>query len=216
MRFMTYNIRHGQGEDGWVSNARIARVVRETGADVIGMNEVWRLGGFFDQPKDLAELLSLESAFLHNVGFAFYQQGNLVLTRGAVLSAENLPLPGGGEPRGCLLVRIEIDGEEVVFGSVHLALGRKTRALQIAALLEELPRNVPLVLAGDMNCLAGELQPLHALLTFADAPASYPAFWPKRALDHIGYTRHWRLESVSAVKTSASDHRPVVAELTRV
>ncbi len=28
MRVMTYNIRHGQGEDGWVSNARIAAVVR--------------------------------------------------------------------------------------------------------------------------------------------------------------------------------------------
>jgi len=216
MRFMTYNIRHGQGEDGWVSNARIASVVREVGPDIIGMNEVWRLGGFFDQPKDLAKRLSLEAAFLHNVGYAFYQQGNLVLTRGTVCSADNLALPGRGEPRGCLLVRIDVDGQEVFFGSVHLALGRKTRARQIAALAEELPRDVPLVLAGDMNCLAGELQPLHELLAFADTPASYPAFWPKRALDHIGYSNHWRLESVGVVKTSASDHRPVVAELTRI
>ena len=216
MRFMTYNIRHGQGEDGWVSNARIAEAVRRADTDVVGMNEVWRLGNFFDQPKDLAARLSFESAFLHNVGYAFYQQGNLVLTRGTIRDAENLSLPGRGEPRGCLLVHMNVDGEEVVFGSVHLALGRRTRALQIEALAEELPRDVPLVLAGDMNCLAGELLPLHGLLAFAEAPPSYPAFWPRRALDHIGFSEHWRLEGVSAVRTHASDHLPVVAELTRI
>jgi len=213
---MTYNIRHGQGEDGWVSNARIARVVREAGADVVGMNEVWRLGSFFDQPADLAKRLSVAHAFERNTGFAFYEQGNLVLTSGAICHVENLELPGSGEHRGCLLVRIDVAGEQVLFGSVHLALGRRARALQIQALAEKLPRDVPLVLAGDMNCLVGELAPLGELLTFADVPASYPAFHPLRALDHVGFSHHWKLEGVSAVSSHASDHRPVIAELARV
>lgn len=216
MRVMTYNIRHGQGEDGWVSNGRIARIVGDADADIIGLNEVWRLGRFFDQPAYLQGRLALASAFERNTGFAFYEQGNLVLTRHSIRRVENVPLYGGGEGRGCLLVHVEVEGEEVLFGSVHLSLGRRTRAHQIEALAERLPRDFPLVITGDMNCSASELEPLGEHLTLADVPPTYPAFWPRRALDHIGFSRHWTLESVSAVKTSASDHRPVVAELKRV
>jgi len=215
MRVMTYNIRHGQGEDGWVSNARIARVIREADADIVGVNEVWRLGRFFDQPADLARRLALESAFERNTGFAFYQQGNLVLTKGRVLEASNLTLPGKGERRGCLLVRVDMRGEEVVFGSAHLSLGRRTRALQIEAFAEQLPRDVALVLSGDMNCGAEELAPLTSSFTFAETPPSYPAFWPRRALDHIGLSEHWQLEEVRSVRSSASDHRPVIADIVR-
>ena len=216
MRVMTYNIRHGQGEDGWVSNARIASVVRAADADIIGMNEVWRLGSFYDQPADLSGRLALASAFERNTGFAFYEQGNLVLTRHPIVRVENLALPSAAESRGCLLVHVEIDGEEVLFGSVHLSLGAKMRARQVEALVAELPRGVPLVLAGDMNCSATELEPLAEVLTLADVPPSYPAFWPRRALDHIGFSSHWSLERVSAVKSRASDHLPVIAEFTRV
>ena len=215
MRVMTYNIRHGQGEDGWVSNARIAAVVREAEADIVGLNEVWRLGSFFDQPADLRKRLDLETAFERNTGRAFYEQGNLVLTKHRIIRVENIPLPSQVEQRGCLLVHVDVEGEEVAFGSVHLSLGRRARTAQVTTLAEKLPRDIPLVLAGDMNCLAGELAPLTELLTLADAPPSYPAFWPRRALDHIGFSRHWSLEHVSAIKSRASDHRPVVAELTR-
>ncbi len=215
MRVMTYNIRHGQGEDGWVSNGRIARVVRDADVDIAGLNEVWRLGGFFDQPAALRRHLEAEHAFERNTGFAFYEQGNLVLTKHCIVHAENLELPSLLEQRGCLLVRVDVEGGEVVFGSVHLSLGRKMRERQVAALVECLPRDVPLVLAGDMNCSVGELEPLAEFLTLADVPPSYPAFWPRRALDHIAYSDHFELVDVSSVKTSASDHRPVIAQFAR-
>jgi endonuclease/exonuclease/phosphatase family metal-dependent hydrolase len=215
MRVMTYNIRHGQGEDGWVSNARIAHVVREADVDIVGLNEVWRLGSFFDQPAALRRHLEAEHAFERNTGFAFYEQGNLVLTRHCIVNVENIPLPSVLEQRGCLVVHVDVAGEEVAFASVHLSLGRAIRARQIEALAEKLPRDVPLVLAGDMNCTANELGPLGQLLTLADVPPSYPAFWPRRALDHIGFSKHWSIEHVHSIKSSASDHRPVVAELVR-
>jgi endonuclease/exonuclease/phosphatase family metal-dependent hydrolase len=216
MRVMTYNIRHGQGEDFLVSNGRIAKVVREAEADIVGLNEVWRLGRLFDQPAELSARLSLHAAFERNTGFGVYEQGNLVLTPHRIVRVENLPLPSAAESRGCLLVHVEIDGEEVLFGSVHLSLGSKMRARQIDVLASELPLGVPLVLAGDMNCSAAELGPLAEVLTLADVPLSYPAFWPKRALDHIAFSNHWRLDQVRAVSSHASDHRPVIAELSRV
>ncbi|NTU71164.1 MAG: hypothetical protein HGB10_05025 [Coriobacteriia bacterium] len=215
MRVMTYNIRHGQGEDGWVSNARVAKVIAEANVDIVGLNEVWRMGDFFHQPAAFERLLATSIVFERNVKLAFLEQGNMVSTRGDIKHHENIELPSWGEMRSCLLARIELDGEEVAFGSAHLSLNRKMRARQVRALVEVLPRDVPLVLAGDMNCLAHELDPLKEFLTVVDAPATYPAFWPQRALDHIAFSSHWELEHVSSVDTKASDHRPVVAQLKR-
>lgn len=212
MRFLTYNIRHGQGEDGWVSNERIAAAVRAARPDITGMNEVWRLGTFFDQPDDLSHRLAVASAFERNTG-RFIEQGNLILTRGTIGSVTNLDLPSRLEHRGCLVAEIKVDGDPVTFASTHLALHRATRALQVAALVELLPRDRPLVLAGDMNCGEDELGGLREILTLATAPKSYPAFHPMKALDHIAYSRHFRLVSIEAQRSHASDHCPVVAEL---
>ena len=213
MRVLTYNIRHGQGEDGWVSNARVARVVRDAAPDVVGMNEVWRLTRSFDQPAVLADKLGFDVAFEANASFGPWQQGNLILSRGRIVRWDNIELPHGLERRGCLLAEIALDGVRIAFASTHLSLERRVRSLQLAALVRELPRDLPLVLAGDMNCTAEELEPLREILELAPAPASFPALIPFRRLDHIAFSAHWRLSHVSAIRTIASDHLPVVADL---
>ena len=56
MRFLTYNIHHGEGVDGWFSNRRIARTIERIEPDVVGMNEVWHIRGLWDQPaRDSAD-----------------------------------------------------------------------------------------------------------------------------------------------------------------
>ena len=72
---------------------------------------------------------------------------------------------------------------------------------------------MPLVLAGDMNCTAEELEPLLEILELAPTPASFPALIPFRQLDHVAFSAHWRLSRVSAIRTIASDHLPVFADL---
>jgi endonuclease/exonuclease/phosphatase (EEP) superfamily protein YafD len=42
LRVLTYNIHHGVGEDGVLDLERIARVIADSGADVIGLQEVDR------------------------------------------------------------------------------------------------------------------------------------------------------------------------------
>lgn len=210
---MTYNIRHAEGADGWISNRRVALAITDARPDVVGLNEVWMLSGVWDQPRLLADLVGMEHVFEANHQRWIQGIGNEVLTRGAVASSENLAVPGGIETRGCLLARIDIDGTTVAFASTHLSLGRRTRTAQLAFLAETLPRDIPLVLAGDLNCEARELAPLGELLTVSEPPKTFPSVRPRRALDHILFSRHWALVSQEAVRTRASDHLPLVAEL---
>jgi endonuclease/exonuclease/phosphatase family metal-dependent hydrolase len=215
VQVLGYNIRHGQGEDGWVSNARIARVVTGLQADVIALSEVWRLGAFYDQPTRLAEQLGLDTAFAGNAGIGAWQQGNMVLTRGRIVRWENLTLPHRLEHRGCLMAEIDLDGERFVFAATHLSLERGVRRLQLDMLVRELPSDLPLVLAGDMNCQAEELEPLRERFEMSPAVPTYPAFWPMRALDYVAFSDHWRLGEVHTIRARASDHLPLLVELSR-
>jgi endonuclease/exonuclease/phosphatase family metal-dependent hydrolase len=215
LRFLTYNIRHAEGVDGWVSNRRIARVIERIEPDVVGLNEVWHLRGLWDQPREIATILDMEHSFGANHVRWVQSLGNMVLAReGALISTSNMALPGGIESRGALVAEIQLPGQKVIFVSTHLSLGRRTRTAQIRYLAENLPRDVPLVLAGDMNCLAAELAPLNDLLqVIEDPPRSFPSVRPNRGLDHLAFSHHWKLEGLEAVPSRASDHLPVFADL---
>jgi endonuclease/exonuclease/phosphatase family metal-dependent hydrolase len=211
VRVLGYNIRHGQGEDGWVSNARISRVISDVGADVVALSEVWQLGSFYDQPARLAHHLGLETAFAANAGIGPLRQGNMVLTRGKIVRWENLTLPHKLEHRGCLVAEIDLDGERFVFASTHLSLEREVRRAQMEMLVRELPRDLPLIMVGDMNCADDELEPLRSRFELTPPVPSYPAFWPVRPLDYVAFSEHWELRGVATVRTSASDHLPLVS-----
>ncbi len=214
MRFMTYNIRHGEGMDGWVSNGRIARVITRAEPDVVGLNEVWNLRGIWDQAQLIAELSEMCHAYVPNHVRWIHALGNAVLTRGRIVGHHNAPLPGGLERRGALVAEIEVDSTPVTFVSTHLSLGKKHRAEQIAHLAETLPDDRPLVLAGDLNCQSRELGPLAERFSVVECPpATFPSVRPNRALDHIVFSRHWRLECIEALPSRASDHLPLLAEL---
>ena len=214
MRFLTYNIRHAEGYDGWVSNARVAKIVREAGADVVGLNELWRIPRLFEQPRLLAEKLDMNCEFQVTTKYLVQSLGNAVLTSGEIVRCKNLELPRGIERRSALIVDIELGGVPISFATTHLSLGRSRRAEQIETLRRELPRDRPLVLAGDFNCLPEELQPLGEFLSaIPNSPATFPAIRPSKALDHIMFSEHWELGEVHAIRSKASDHLALVADL---
>ncbi len=214
MRVATYNIRHGQGLDGRVATARIADVIRSIDADLVGVNEVWRMAGRFEQPRELGYLTGMSHEFqpVHRWGPLF--QGNMVLSASPLHGLTDIRVPRGFEHRGCLLVETEADGVRLRFGSVHLSLGKGHRSRQIRYLAANLPTDLPLVLAGDFNGGVGDLEPLREILTVVDAPPpTYSPSNPRKALDHVLYSSHWELVSLATVPSRASDHLPLVAEL---
>lgn len=214
LRAVAFNIRHAQGTEGFISTARVAKTLRGLRPDVVAATEVWRAAKWVDQPSRLAELTGMHAEYLETHKVLLTHTGNLVLSPDPPLSTRVIELGGKREQRACLLAELEVRGMRFIFGAVHLSLDRAGRARQLVQLAEELPRDVPLLLGGDFNAGHEELGPLRALLTFpAEVPATFPVPLPFRAIDHIGYSRHWRLDGLRAVDSFASDHRPLVADL---
>ena len=215
MRFLTFNIHHAEGLDGIVRPRRIADTIRTLSPDVVGLQEVRRGVLIGDQPGGLSRRLKMEREFQPTVRVRGYDFGNLLLTRGRIVSAEHIVLPSDAAvARGCILVRVELDGEQFAVAVTHLGVRPADLAPHLEILAERLPGDEPLVLLGDFNATAPQLSALGELLTLpADSPPTFPAQHPVAAIDLIGFSRHWRLKALEVMVTTASDHRPLLAEL---
>jgi len=215
VRFLTFNIHHAEGTDGAVRPRRVADTIRALAPDVVGLQEVRRGVLLGDQPDYLGRRLRMERAFQPTVRVRGYDFGNLFLTRGQILSAERMVLPSSGAvTRGCLLARIELEGVRCAVAVTHLGVRPQDLEPHMELLLEFLPSAEPLVLLGDFNATVAQLAPLGELLTLpADSPPTFPAQKPVAAIDLVGFSRHWRLRSLETMRTVASDHLPLVAEL---
>ncbi len=215
MRFLTFNIHHAEGTDGAVRPHRIAETIRTLAPDVVGLQEVRRGFPLGDQPATFGRRLRMERAFQPTVRVRGYDFGNLLLTRGQIVKAERLVLPSADAvARGCLLARVELEGARFAVAVTHLGVRVADLEPHLELLLEFLPSAEPLVLLGDFNATVSQLAPLGELLTLpADSPPTYPAQKPVAAIDLIGFSRHWRLTSLNATPSAASDHLPLVAEL---
>ncbi|GIP35693.1 endonuclease/exonuclease/phosphatase family protein [Paenibacillus sp. J2TS4] len=170
IKVMSFNIYHGEGLlDGKLDLQRIAEVVRESGADVIGMQEVDKhfseRSDYEDQGKRLAESLSMDYAYGANLkletsstGEPDREYGTLILSRYPIVSRRNRALPqvdseeGYNEPRGLLETHLNIEGQRVVFLNTHLGLNEVERNAQVNWIIQQYgdcPE--PILLAGDFN-----------------------------------------------------------------
>lgn len=213
-RFATFNVRHGQGTGSWISLTRTARAIQQLDADVVSVNELYRLGQRYDQPGRLADLLDMHVTFQPNVTTGALEYGNAILSRHPLEQVELTSLPSRREQRGLMVARTRAGEHDVTCAVTHLSLHRATRAEQLATIAEELPHDEPLVFSGDLNCEHHELHPLaHRLEIAHHSPDTFPAVRPFRAYDHILWSEHWDLEHVTTSDTWASDHLPLVATL---
>ncbi len=165
--------------------------------------------------------------------------GNAILSRHPIVSAENheitrlstqtadpVPAPAPGFPEAVVQVR----GTKVHVYATHLDYrpDPSIRAAQIAdmkaIMAEDSRKDRPAnqILLGDFNAVptAPELAPLWTALTDAwtvggtGSGPTYPAIAPDRRIDYIAVSAPVRVRSVRVPATEASDHRPVVADLT--
>jgi endonuclease/exonuclease/phosphatase family metal-dependent hydrolase len=229
----TYNVHKCRGLDGRVRPARIAKVIRELGADVVALQEVLSTPGGRpedDQPRFLAEELGLDMCFGAVRGQRGGRYGNLVLSA--------LPLgPGrlydlsvaGREERGCLRVDVRLgDGTTLHVFNVHLGTSLAERREQGPRLLEAVVRTStdlvgPRVLLGDFNdwrslfvsLLAAHFRGVD-LRAHLGSRRTYPGLLPLFNLDHIYYDERLELTGLRLHRTPkslvASDHLPLVAD----
>ncbi|GHB87631.1 metal-dependent hydrolase [Streptomyces anthocyanicus] len=236
---MTFNIHHAQGTDDVLDLRRVANVIRKSGADVVGLQEVDKhysaRSDWADQPAELAELLGYHVVFGANIdnsppapGGHRVQYGTAILSRYPITASDNTWLykSPGQEQRGLLHATLDVHGRKVEFYNTHLAAGSQAdRLQQTAQVVDLIGTRKPGVLVGDFNALpaAPESRPLQNAYTDAWAKslhargdgATYPAQSPTERIDLIYATRRVTPLVTQVLKDdpAASDHRPLLGKV---
>ena len=238
LTIVSYNIHRGRGMDRRFDLDRIAEVIRETGADVIGLQEVIRELGpsTGDQAAYLAKCLDMDVVMGETRRHGLGTYGNAVLTRHPVVGSARCDLSvGTREARGCLRVDLAVDGAALHLFNCHLGLGIRERSQQLRLLADFIllgrrerngsdPGHLPgpRVLMGDFNewhpgPIGRRLRREFVSPLLRRVRRTHPAMLPLFPLDRI----YWDQELVgegfhvhrSALARRASDHLPVIAKV---
>jgi endonuclease/exonuclease/phosphatase family metal-dependent hydrolase len=223
---VSYNIHQCVGSDRRRDATRIAAILKELDADIIGLQEVHSAhDGTFEayQMRYLAETTGYHVVSGPNVTKTNSEYGNVLLTRHSVVRVNRLDLSvPGREARGAIDADIAI-GDRVVRVIVsHLGLGARERRYQTKRLLGLLAqeKTSPIIALLDIN----EWFPLGAPILrfneeFGRAPCfrSFPSFFPLFSLDRVWVKPCAALITVEPYITPitrvASDHLPLVAKI---
>lgn len=221
----SYNVHRCVGLDRRFDPDRIARVIDEMAADIIGLQEI---DSRFYQDGEHGHVDYLAKATGLNVVMGPTRRrrggrfGNALFTRHGIREVRRIDLSvPGREPRGAMDVELEVNGESVRVMVAHLGLGWRERRRQVKRLCETFradeERRIEIVL-GDFNEWMPRGKPLSLIHDhFGKPPArlTFPSIFPLLALDRIWVRPLESLVSVCAhispESRIASDHLPVKA-----
>jgi endonuclease/exonuclease/phosphatase family metal-dependent hydrolase len=227
LRVASYNVHGCLGRDGRRDAARIAGILREIDADVIGLQEVESRHGRseIDQAESLAAALGMaciEGPLLCHAERGWY--GNALLTRLEVHAVRRVLFESYGvEARGAIVCDLRAgDGTPWRVMTTHLDRRSGHRRRQFATLLDQLvpsPHH-PTVVIGDFNEWWSRSRGLTELRRHAELPPSpptFPAWFPALRLDRIAFSgcrlRGMVRRQLTPLTRRASDHLPIFADL---
>ncbi|TDD63017.1 metal-dependent hydrolase [Kribbella antibiotica] len=239
---MSYNIHHGAGVDGVLDLERIAVLIEQNGADVVGLQEVDRhwseRSNWVDQPAWFAKRLKMHYAYAANLdlppvkpGEPRRQYGTAILSKYPIKDFQNtlLPLYPTGEQRGLAVATIKVRGAELRFANTHLTSNNNAERLEQARKVVELlglsrPDQVrkATLLVGDLNARpdAPEIKTLTGVLNdtwveVGEGPGyTIEASNPTARIDYQLHSSQLEPLKAAVPVTLASDHLPVVASFT--
>lgn len=223
LRAVTWNV-HGcsAGVDG------VVRELRQLDAAVICLQEAEtppRESGKTGQAEFIASKLGMQQFSAGSKLPNGNEQCMAILSRSAITRGERLDA-GTGRIYGVTAL-VSCEGRAIRVVCVHLTSSYRAdvrhaartsaaRVKEAKDLTDRLAKwTEPVVLAGDFNSVPG--LPEHTLVEQRLARSSTtqptcPSDGPLLSLDHIYHSRALTLRGSRVVKTSASDHLPVVAE----
>jgi len=215
----SYNIHKAEGMDRRVDLTRIAHVLEEIDADLVGVQEVYR-----PQAEALARSLGMRMAMGATRIHAGTPYGNAVFTRFSIQASYTFDLTRPArQPRGGIRLDLLVGGHVLHLFNVHFGLKIRERAEQVEALVREQILNVelvgPRVVMGDLNeWFPGPVgRALRRELHGPRIRRTHPAPLPLFPLDRIYWDRDLHAEGFrvhrSRLARVASDHLPVVARL---
>lgn len=242
-KIMSYNIHSGIGMDGVFDMNRIVGVIRQAGADMIGLQEAdvhWGPRSRFGHTvEELAQALGMfyYTAPVYDLppqreGEPSRQFGVAVLSRFPIVRAANhrltrlstqdreappTPMPGFAE------TVLDVDGAAVTVYVTHLDYrpDPALRQLQVTEMLDIVGDSSGKLLLGDFNAgpEAPELERLFERfgdtwsIRGSEPGLTFPADEPRSKIDYILAGDGLRVTETSVIESQASDHRPIVASL---
>jgi endonuclease/exonuclease/phosphatase family metal-dependent hydrolase len=231
LRVMSYNIHHGEGLDKRLDLERIAKVITDARADIVGLQEVDRgceRTQKRDLPAELAKLTGMRVVFEKNIPYQGGEYGNAVLTKFPVKSSKNThyKMLRLGEQRGVLQLVLDVRGRDVLFMNTHIDYRpddaeRVMNADELKAIVAA-GGATPVILVGDFNSVPGSRTHERVKAFLADGwemvgkgdGFTFPVRTPAKRIDYIWVSKS-SIEplKMEVLRTEASDHLPIVAEL---
>jgi endonuclease/exonuclease/phosphatase family metal-dependent hydrolase len=241
LRVLTYNIHAGKDAAQQPNLTQVAEVIRSTGADIVLLQEVDRRttrSGGEDHVAMLASLTGFHVAFGKSLDYQGGEYGIALLSRYPLDSVRVIPLQvkplqersgGAYEPRVGLHAIVRAPRGPVHVINTHLdpAAEPTYRHQEIIGLLAHVSRNVPrnavIIFGGDLNARPDTPEISALGLALSDAWSqcgvagrgeTFPSNQPDRRIDYI-WLRAASCTRASVVETNASDHRPLLVQLSR-
>ncbi|WDF69250.1 endonuclease/exonuclease/phosphatase family protein [Sphingobacterium oryzagri] len=225
---LSFNIHHGNppAQADSINLEAVAKVIQESGADLVGIQEVdVRIprSNLVDQGFQLAKLTGMHYFFSKGIDFDGGEYGTLILSRHKIVGNRryDLPMLVPSENRSLAIVDVQFpNGKIISFANVHLDLNEENKIAQ-AEYITELGDwyDRPLILVGDFNTEPGG-KPLSILANYFTRntsmnSATYPSDSPTSEIDYImlGKQTAFSWKTYKTIPSMTSDHLPVFAEI---
>lgn len=240
LRVMSYNIQAGGGHLDSIAAVIRSQTPDIVGLQEVDVHWADR-SNFVDQATELGAKLGMQVRFAPiyripnaNPALPMREYGVAVLSRFPItafvndsltrLSTQDANAAPARVP-GMVDALVSVAGRSVRVLVTHLdyRADPAVRIQQIAETLDYLSRrSIPTILCGDLNAPpdAAELNPLFRSLrdswTLAGTGDSltYPAAAPMKRIDYVLTSPHFEVRSARVPASMASDHRPIVSDLT--
>lgn len=230
-KVLSYNIHHANPPSvpDKIDLEAIAKVIKESGADLVGLQEVdvhtIRSGKSSNQAEELGKMTGMYVYFSKGIDFQGGEYGTAVLSKYPMLKTERHELPNReglkAEPRTLAVITVEVQGRQVKFANTHLDYtDAENNLLQINKVLEIFEgEKLPIILVGDFNALpeSASIQLLDQHFNRScteNCGFTIPQVQPNRTIDFIMASKEAPFEVVSHEvidEPYASDHLPVLA-----
>jgi endonuclease/exonuclease/phosphatase family metal-dependent hydrolase len=240
LRVMTYNVHSCIGLDGKLDVARISRVIAQSRADVVCLQELDLRkirSAKDDQAQLIADLLEMNYQFHPALRVEEEEYGDAILTHLPMKTIKTGVLPGvkpgtNREPRGALWVTVNFHGTDVHIINTHLGLAAAEQMQQTKELLGDswlrplLQGNAPVVLCGDFNfhpstrpykLISDQMKDAQLQLKKHKPRNTFYSRFPWFRIDHIFINDKVEVTKIevpgSRIARMASDHLPLLVEL---
>lgn len=229
IRVLSYNIHHAAppSASGKIDLDAIAAVIKESNADLVGLQEVdVRVSRSMnvDQAQKLGELTGMHYFFAKGIDLEQGEYGTLILSKHKIVAKHwyELPMLKSSEGRALGVIDVEFpDGDIIAFANTHLDLYEENRIAQAAfinALAKESKK--PMILVGDLNAtpesaVIKQFEQQFVRNKDTNGP-TFPNVDANTEIDYIMLSKKtkfsWKAYNIIP-EDYASDHLPLFAEI---